>query len=363
MTALEKTFATRLIQWQKKSGRHDLPWQQSRDPYRIWLSEIMLQQTQVATVIPYYKKFLERFPDLEALANAPIDEVMSLWSGLGYYSRARNLHSCAQKVMTVYEGHFPEDSQQLKTLPGIGPSTAAAISAFAFGQCAAILDGNVKRVLTRVFGIEGFPGQPVIEAKLWALAERLLPQQKDITSYTQGLMDMGATLCVRRNPLCTVCPFTSDCVAHNTSREHLLPTPKVRKASPIRACSLLVIVYKDQILFQKRPPLGIWGGLWSLPEIPFAPATSDDSHKLLQEHLQNLGMELQDAKPLTAFSHTFTHFKLNIQPWLINVKKPLLCVQEPGYAWLDSAQQLDAGMPAPIKKIMAAVLPFTLQGQ
>ncbi|MFP4905238.1 A/G-specific adenine glycosylase, partial [Paraburkholderia sp. BR14261] len=231
-------FAPRLIAWQREHGRHDLPWQNTRDPYRIWLSEIMLQQTQVSTVIPYYTRFLERFPTVEALAAAPDDDVMALWAGLGYYSRARNLHRCAQVVADTHGGKFPQTVEALAELPGIGRSTAAAIASFAFGARETILDGNVKRVLARVFGVEGFPGEKRVENAMWTLAETLVPgpeaSDADVSAYTQGLMDLGATLCGRGKPDCARCPFAQDCVANTTGRQRELPAARPKKAVPTR---------------------------------------------------------------------------------------------------------------------------------
>src|ERR1700760_3587800 len=237
-------FSARLIAWQREHGRHDLPWQNTRDPYRIWLSEIMLQQTQVSTVIPYYGRFLARFPDVAALAAAPADDVMTLWAGLGYYTRARNLHRCAQVVVEQHGGRFPESVEELAELPGIGRSTAAAIASFAFGAGATILDGNVKRVLARVFGIEGFPGEKRVENAMWTLAESLLPDaanDAEVSAYTQGLMDLGATLCVRGKPDCLRCPFAADCVANVTGRQRLLPTARPKKTVPTRRTWMLVL--------------------------------------------------------------------------------------------------------------------------
>lgn len=269
ITPLHSAFAPTLIAWQRKHGRHDLPWQNTRDPYRIWLSEIMLQQTQVSTVVPYYVRFLERYPDVAALAAAPIDDVMALWAGLGYYSRARNLHRCAQAVVERHGGAFPASPEALAELPGIGRSTAAAIASFAFGARATILDGNVKRVLARVFGVEGFPGDKRIENEMWALAEALLPdaaEPTDVTAYTQGLMDLGATLCVRGKPECGRCPFAGECVAQRSGRQRELPAARPKKAVPTRRTWMLVLRDGDAVLLQRRPPAGIWGGLWSLPE-------------------------------------------------------------------------------------------------
>lgn len=257
-----RLFATRLIAWQKTMGRHDLPWQKTCDAYHVWLSEIMLQQTQVSAVIHYYQRFLQHFPTVETLAAASIDEVMALWSGLGYYSRARNLHQCAKKIVDDFAGQFPADEQLLQALPGIGRSTAAAITVFAYGAQAAILDGNVKRVLSRVFGIAGWSGLKVVEQQLWQLATSLLPEN-EIESYTQGLMDVGAMLCKRSKPLCLnepqACPFAADCVARNENRIHTLPEPKPRKAIPLRHAVILILRQEGRLLLQRRPPIGIWG--------------------------------------------------------------------------------------------------------
>lgn len=251
-------FSARLIAWQRRHGRHDLPWQVA-DPYRIWLSEIMLQQTQVETVIPYYRRFLERFPDVASLAAARQDEVLALWSGLGYYARARNLHAAARQVIAGHAGVFPGDYASLVDLPGVGRSTAAAIAVFARGERRAILDGNVKRVLCRVFGVEGWPGERAVENRLWALAEALLPKT-DIGRYTQGLMDLGATLCRRGRPDCQACPYQDDCLARRQGRIAELPAARPRRGLPEKATRMLVLRHAGALLFEKRPASGIWGG-------------------------------------------------------------------------------------------------------
>ena len=367
--ALADSFAERLIAWQAEHGRHDLPWQNTRDAYRIWLSEIMLQQTQVATVIPYYRRFLERFPDVAALASAPQDDVMALWSGLGYYSRARNLHRCAQAVVADHGGRFPSDPETLATLPGIGRSTAAAIAAFAYDAHAAILDGNVKRVLARVFGIEGFPGTPKIEREMWTLAESLLPQ-RDLPAYTQGMMDLGATLCGRGKPRCGECPFDGDCVAHATGRERVLPTSKPKKVQPERYVDVLVIRAGDRVLFERRPDSGIWGGLWSLPELtpPTDARDADDAvlRERLTAHAAALGARLgtvASLMPLHGLTHVFTHFKLHLRPWLVTLsvsagksgEDALALQNDSSRAWLDGAGVAAAGLPSPIRKIADAL--------
>lgn len=362
-------FAPRLIAWQRTHGRHELPWQRSRDPYRVWLSEIMLQQTQVSTVIPYYLKFLARFPHVHALAAAEADDVMALWSGLGYYTRARNLHRCAQVVVQQYGGAFPQTVEQLAALPGIGRSTAAAIAAFSFGVRSPILDGNVKRVLARIFGIDGFPGDKRVETAMWALAESLLPaadeasndasddvRQREgasvepIVAYTQGLMDLGATLCVRSRPDCGRCPFAHACVANLTGRQRELPAARPRKAVPTRRTMMLVLRSADQVLLEKRPPLGIWGGLWSLPEAP-------DVDGLAARAAQLSGAPVVLA-PLAPLAHTFTHFRLEIEPRLAQlVDEPRAAARDAhtGTAWVRLDAIGDYGLPAPVRKLLDAL--------
>jgi A/G-specific adenine glycosylase len=341
-------FSTRLIAWQRLHGRHDLPWQNTRDAYRIWLSEIMLQQTQVATVIPYYGRFLDRFPRVEDLAAAPLDDVMALWAGLGYYSRARNLHRCAQVVAAGHGGEFPRSVEALAELPGIGRSTAAAIASFAYGARATILDGNVKRVLARVFGVDGFPGEKRVENAMWTLAESLLPDaahKDEVTAYTQGLMDLGATLCVRGRPDCARCPFAVDCVANVTGRQKELPASRPKKAVPTRKTWMLVLKDGARVLLEKRPPTGIWGGLWSLPE------AADEDALAAVAHSFGGGGELER---LSAFTHTFTHFKLDIEPRLARAGT-VTAPADNRTVWAPLAE-LDAfGVPAPVRKLLDAL--------
>ena len=338
-------FTEQLIAWQKVAGRHDLPWQNTRDPYRIWLSEIMLQQTQVGTVIPYYQRFLDRFPSVTALAEAPLAAVIEHWAGLGYYARARNLHKCAQQVASRYGGQFPASAELLAELPGIGRSTAAAVAAFAFGQRAAILDGNVKRVLCRQFGIEGFPGQAAIHRQLWDLAESLLPAG-DIEPYTQGLMDLGATLCTRSRPRCAECPVAAGCIARRDGRQGELPASKPRAAVPERTSTFVVISDGARLLLERRPPSGLWGGLLVPPE--GEPAVV----------LSRLGLSLLAEQPLPAFKHTFTHFRLTLQPVLCRVA-PSGGGDEPGLEWVAVERAADAGVPAPIRKLIRQVASVT----
>lgn len=340
-------FAQRLIAWQRRHGRHDLPWQGSRDPYRIWVSEVMLQQTQVETVIPYYRRFIDRFPDLASLAQAPLDEVLALWSGLGYYARGRNLHAAARCILSEQAGRFPRDFAAIAALPGVGRSTAAAIAVFAYGERQAILDGNVRRVLCRAFGIEGWPGEPAVTRRLWALAQSLLPQQ-DLPAYTQGLMDLGATVCTRSRPRCEACPLV-DCFARKTGRQGELPTPRPRRELPECHKAMLLLLHAGEVLLERRAPTGVWGGLWSLPECePGAdPAQA----------AQALGCLAERVEGLPQLSHGFTHFRLVIEPWLVHVRRPMRAAEADGRLWLPLDAALGAALPAPVRRLLASLAP------
>lgn len=342
-------FSERLVAWQQKHGRHGLPWQNTCDPYAIWVSEIMLQQTQVAAVIPYYQRFMARFPDIGALAGAEEDDVLRYWSGLGYYSRARNLHAAAQEIVARYGSTFPQDFDAVLALPGIGRSTASAICAFAFGRRLAILDGNVKRVFARCFGISGWPGLPDVERSLWKIAEKLLPTT-GIETYTQGLMDLGATVCTRTKPDCGVCPLSSWCVALHTNRIVELPTPKPRKVLPERETVMLLLQREGEILLEKRPPTGIWGGLWSLPEV----AQDTD---LQQYSRDRFGFDVGLLPPLTRLSHTFTHFQLHIvpQPLRVSGHRPTL---QQGTVWLGLEDAVGAALPTPVRTLIQRLRPL-----
>jgi A/G-specific adenine glycosylase len=337
-----------VIAWQRVHGRHELPWQNTRDPYRIWLSEIMLQQTQVAAVIGYYDRFLQRFPDVGTLAAAEEVEVMRLWSGLGYYSRARNLHRAARMIASQFAGAFPRQSQALTRLPGVGRSTAAAIAAFAFGERAAILDGNVKRVFARHFGIEGFPGTPAVEALMWVRAQAELPVG-DVEAYTQGLMDLGATLCTRARPRCSACPLADSCVARGSGRTAELPHPRPRKARPQRSCIMLVLQDGEAVLLQIRPAPGIWGGLLSLPEAPDLEA----ARRIAERH----GADWAARQSLLPIEHGFTHFQLRIEPLRLPImnRARASVVAEPGLTWLPLGEADSAALPAPVKKLLTAL--------
>ena len=302
-------FAAELIDWHARHGRHDLPWQRRRTAYRVWVSEIMLQQTQVATVIPYYERFMQRFPDVATLAAAPLDEVLHLWSGLGYYARARNLHRAAVCIAEEHGGRFPKSFDAVARLPGIGRSTAGAILALSRGERYPILDGNVRRVLSRHFGVEGNASDRDVLEKLWALSDECTPTE-NVDTYTQAVMDLGATVCVRRNPSCTTCPVSASCVARRSGRQHELPAPKPARARRLRQVFMLAAVREDgDILLERRPENGVWGGLWCLPEFASASAAADYARLVLQ------GTAAQPV-PLAAFEHAFTHFDLVITPLL-----------------------------------------------
>jgi A/G-specific adenine glycosylase len=339
-------FSSRIIAWQKRHGRHDLPWQGTTDPYPVWLSEIMLQQTQVATVIPYYERFLVRFPTLDQLAAAPVADVMALWSGLGYYARARNLHACAQQIVEKHGGRFPQDAASIAELPGIGRSTANAIAVFCFGARSPILDGNVKRVLCRCFGIEGFPGAAAVESRLWRHAESLLPAH-NLAACIQGQMDLGATLCTRGKPRCDACPLQDICVAARDGRIAELPTSRPKKPLPERSATLLVLRHGDRVLLEQRPPSGIWGGLLSLPELP-------EGAEPKRHARERLGARILAVSPAPTFTHTFTHFRLLIRPLLCEAE-PLPRAAEPQHRWLDRGELAQAGLPTPVRRILAVI--------
>ena len=337
-------FSRRIIAWQRRYGRHDLPWQ-GADAYRVWLSEVMLQQTQVSTVVPYYLRFIERFPDIRALAAADEDDVLACWSGLGYYSRARNLRRAAQTVVQQHGGEFPQDFDSIMALPGIGRSTAAAIGALAFHQRRAILDGNVKRVLARYCAIEGYPGRKEIDQRLWDCAEALLPQ-RDVAVYTQGLMDLGASVCTRAKPDCAACPVRQDCAAYATDRVTELPTPRPRKTVPEKSSTFLMLMDGADILLEKRPGSGLWGGLWCFP------VAENGEADVAACCERRFGVQVAQIESLPSFTHVFTHFKLHISPLLLRVTRRHQA-REPGSAWMNVADALQSGLPAPVRKLVA----------
>lgn len=337
-------FAQRVIAWQREYGRHDLPWQATRDPYPVWISEVMLQQTQVTAVIPYFERFIARFPDLASLASADQDDVLALWSGLGYYARARNLHRAARIVVEQYGGAFPEEFEAIAALPGIGRSTAGAISVFVSGARQAILDGNVKRVLARCFGISGFPGNKLIEQRMWSLAVALLPEG-DVGDYTQGLMDLGAAVCTRNRPHCEACPLGGECVALHENRVAELPSRRPGKPVPGKSTVMLILQRNGEILLEKRPESGIWGGLWSFPEVSDASQAETLSRG-------RFGATVKAEGALPVIRHGFTHFTLDITPALLRVMQTEPRAQSPGHVWLTVEDAIGAAVPAPVRTIL-----------
>lgn len=340
-------FSQRVLRWFDVHGRKQLPWQRQPTPYRIWVSEIMLQQTQVATVIPYYQRFLARFPDANALADASLDEVLHLWSGLGYYARARNLHRSAVIIRDQFHGQFPVDRLTLCELPGIGRSTAGAILALAMNQRHAILDGNVKRVLTRFWAIQGWPGEARIDTLLWNLAETHTPNER-VADYTQAMMDLGATVCKRTRPRCSQCPLADGCEAHAQGQETAFPVPRPRRTLPVRQTRMLLFCTSDsRVLLEKRPPTGIWGGLWSFPECPM----DADLCNWCQQRLQ---LEPLNIHPLTVQRHSFSHYHLEITPVRISVNNPTSAVMEAErWVWYNTRNPDERGLAAPVQRLLS----------
>ena len=337
-------ISNQLISWHQNHGRHDLPWQKTKNPYKIWVSEIMLQQTQVNTVINYYQKFLKKFPTIQSLAQANEEMVMELWSGLGYYARARNLHNCAIIITEKFYGEFPITIDELITLPGIGRSTAGAICVFSFGQKHPILDGNVKRVFSRFFGIKGWPNTPAIEKKLWELVESTLPKT-NIEIYTQALMDLGATICKRKNVQCELCPLKKFCKSYLNQWVDNIPTPKPKKIIPTKIIHSLVIENNKKILFFKKPRKGIWGGLWSFPEFIDPP--------IIEIWLKN-NLKVQKYKLLTQGIHTatFTHYKLKIHYQYILLKSSKITALPNNFRWLMKDEIQNRALPTPTKQMI-----------
>ena len=341
-------FASQLLNWFHQSGRKHLPWQEQINPYRVWISEIMLQQTQVSTVIPYYQRFMACFPNIEHLAAAPLNEVLALWAGLGYYARARNLHKTAKLIVTNFNACFPEDVEIVKQLPGIGPSTAHAILAISFGQKLAILDGNVKRVLARYYGVMDYPGLAKVEKKLWGQAEVLLPaKQEDIAAYTQAIMDLGALICTRTQPSCSLCPIQKDCYALQHNCTDQLPKAKPKRAYPLRVEVCLLLAYQTPedcfILLEQRPEKGIWGGL-------YAPLFFHD-YEALAAFMAHTHLDLHSAQKLSLQKHKFTHFELHFTPYLLHCSpQKLKNLKLTAF----SLQEIETkALPTPIKNLLA----------
>ncbi|MDR9828329.1 A/G-specific adenine glycosylase [Vibrio sp. FNV 38] len=346
-------FSQAILDWYELYGRKTLPWQQAKTAYRVWLSEIMLQQTQVATVIPYYERFLSHFPSVEALANAEQDEVLHLWTGLGYYARARNLHKAAQTVMTQHNGEFPLDIELLNDLPGIGRSTAAAILSSVYQQPHAILDGNVKRTLARAFAVEGWPGKKHVENQLWHHAEQHTPT-KDVDKYNQAMMDMGAMVCTRSKPKCTLCPISNICKANAQGNPTDYPGKKPKKDKPVKETWFLMIHSQGEIWLEQRPQTGIWGGLFCFPQSENAQVDGMIAQLGVQEsHVKN-------QQTLIAFRHTFSHYHLDITPILIDLdQQPNVIMEANQGLWYNLSQPKKIGLAAPVKQLLES-LPFEL---
>ena len=344
----KRTIAAPLLAWAREHGRHDLPWQREVNAYRIWVSEIMLQQTQVATVIPYFERFMQAFPDVSSLADAPIDDVLALWSGLGYYARARNLHRAAIIVRDEHHGELPRDRVALEALPGIGRSTAAAILALAYHEPHAILDGNVKRVLARYHAVPGWPGESRVARRLWQLAEMHTPRDR-VAAYTQAIMDLGATLCTRRNPRCDVCPLAMDCRAYRAGTVAEYPGARPRRNQPLRsAVYVLIRNAHNQILLVKRPPAGIWGGLWCLPECE----DENSCHRWLETQWHPVAGAV---RWLDTIEHTFTHFRLQLKPLHVSVDHAGEAAgvgEIHTYEWYSLEDALKLGLPAPVRTLI-----------
>ncbi|MBS0383150.1 MAG: A/G-specific adenine glycosylase [Proteobacteria bacterium] len=340
-------FARRLLDWYDRHGRHDLPWQRPRTPYRVWVSEVMLQQTQVATVIPYFECFIAALPDLPTLAAADEDRVLALWSGLGYYRRARHLHAAAQACVAQHGGELPSDFDALAALPGIGRSTAGAILALAYGQRHAILDGNVKRVLSRFHGVHGWPGERAVGNTLWRHAGEHTPATR-VADYTQAIMDLGATLCTRGNPNCEACPQARDCIARRDGLTRKLPHPRPARTLPEKHAVCIVLRdRRNRVLLQRRPPAGVWPGLWSLPEAADPRAAHALAIRLADLH-GNAGEALPEIR------HGFTHFRLRIAPheWR-GASERHTVADDPDTRWCSRNDLAALAVPAPIRKLLA----------
>ena len=340
-----KQFSDAIIGWWRDHGRKDLPWQHNRTPYRVWVSEIMLQQTQVATVIPYYERFMSQFPAVENLANADQDEVLHLWTGLGYYARARNLHKAARQVVELYQGDFPAKVEQLSELPGIGRSTAGAIASFSLGQPTPILDGNVKRVLARFLAVKEWTGGTKTQKQLWAATEEFTPD-KDTDQYNQAMMDLGATVCTRSKPSCSLCPLQKDCQAYLLELTKEIPAPKPKKEKPIKATWMLMAQLSDgRVHLHQRPSTGIWGGLYSFQEF--------ESQESLKSWLNRHQLE---PDYWSSFRHTFSHYHLDIHPVRVSFDNSPNGVEESNSLWFNphliQDQEQSVGLPAPIKSLL-----------
>ncbi|MBO67960.1 MAG: A/G-specific adenine glycosylase [Acidiferrobacteraceae bacterium] len=342
---LEVSFSANIIEWHQSNGRHGLPWQRSNDPYSRWISEIMLQQTQVSTVIPYFKRFMKRFPTIGALSSSQIDEVLEYWAGLGYYARARNLWKAAKVIMREHNGVFPDSYEKMIALPGIGRSTAGAILAFSYNQSYPILDGNVRRVLTRYHAIPGWPGKASVLNNLWGMAEQHLPPE-NIGAYTQGIMDIGAEICLRRRPHCHKCPLANDCLARKEGCPERYPEVKPRSFRRVRATTMLMVQDEvGNILLQRRPSKGIWGALWSFPE-----CFSDKEPE--QCLFEQLSLEANVISRWQHLLHSFTHFDLEIHPIQLRLTKSQEVLESRDLVWYKPGSRLGRGVAAPVRRLL-----------
>ncbi|MDN5679110.1 MAG: A/G-specific adenine glycosylase [Ewingella sp.] len=343
MKQAQNQFAPAVLEWYQRFGRKTLPWQLEKTPYKVWLSEVMLQQTQVATVIPYFERFMARFPTVSDLAAAPQDEVLHLWTGLGYYARARNLHKAAQTIASEHGGVFPTDFEAVNALPGIGRSTAGAVLSLSLGQHHPILDGNVKRVLSRCYAIEGWPGEKKVENRLWAIAEEVTPA-KGVEQFNQAMMDLGAMVCTRSKPKCELCPLNTQCESYVQNSWAKYPGKKPKKTLPEKTAFMLMIQHKDNVWLEQRPPVGLWGGLFCFPQ--FA------SEEELESGLHKYGVTLNQLQQQVAFRHTFSHFHLDIVPMWLNLRSVPGCMDEGAGLWYNLAQPQSVGLAAPVERLL-----------
>lgn len=346
---MRNTFSQQLLAWFDQHGRHDLPWQQGINPYRVWVSEIMLQQTQVSTVIPYFIRFMTSFPDVTTLANANIDDILHHWSGLGYYARGRHLHQAAQMIMTEFNGDFPDSLEALQQLPGIGRSTAGAILAISMQMSAPILDGNVKRVLARYHAIDGWPGKTAVSTHLWEIATQYTPHDR-VADYTQAIMDLGATLCTRSKPSCEDCPLQPECQGYQSGTPTQFPGKKPKKTLPVRSTYVLILITSTgEVMLERRPSNGIWGGLWSLPEC-------QHTDNLANVILQAYQTKIQEVTHLTPFRHTFSHYHLDIHPIKVQIQqRPLRTGKSDTLIWYPPHNPPNIGLPQPITKLLTQI--------
>ncbi len=343
MTLQAAQFSRQVLDWYDKYGRKTLPWQQEKTAYKVWLSEVMLQQTQVATVIPYFERFMARFPTVTSLAQAPQDEVLHLWTGLGYYARARNLHKAAQKIVDVHGGVFPETFDEVAALPGVGRSTAGAVLSLALGKHFPILDGNVKRVLARCYAVNGWPGKKDVEKRLWDISEQVTPAQ-GVSQFNQAMMDLGALVCTRSKPKCTLCPLHNGCAAYATESWASYPGKKPKVTLPQRTGYMLMMQEGNEVFLAKRPPVGLWGGLFCFPQF----STLPELHRWLAQR----GLPAEQIKQLTAFRHTFSHFHLDIVPMWLSVSLSGGCMDEESGLWYNLSQPPSVGLAAPVERLL-----------